>query len=66
MRQYGAEHVYNYDDVTSENLFMFFEQLIKGNFQAVDYHAEAIKKYSAREMTLAQCRLFDKIIYERH
>lgn len=66
MRQYGAEHVYNYDDVTSENLFIFFEQLIKGNFQTVEYNAEAIEKYSAHEMTLAQCRLFDRIIYERH
>lgn len=66
MQQYGVEHVYNYDDVTSENLFIFFEQLIKGNFQTVEYNAEAIEKYSAREMTLAQCRLFDRIIYERH
>lgn len=66
MQQYGVEHVYNYDDVTSENLFIFFEQLIKGNFQAVEYNAEAVKKYSAHEMTLAQCRLFDRIIYERH
>ncbi|WP_243770691.1 MULTISPECIES: glycosyltransferase [Mucilaginibacter] len=66
MQQYGVEHVYNYDDVTSENLFIFFKQLIKGNFQTVEYNAEAIEKYSAHEMTLAQCRLFDKIIYERH
>lgn len=66
MQQYGVEHVYNYDDVTSENLFIFFEQLIKGNFQTVEYNAEAIEKYSAHEMTLAQCRLFDRIIYERH
>jgi len=66
MQQYGVEHVYNYDDVTSENLFIFFEQLIKGNFQAVEYNAETVKKYSAHEMTLAQCRLFDRIIYERH
>ncbi|WP_256337527.1 glycosyltransferase [Mucilaginibacter gossypii] len=66
MQQYGVEHVYNYDDVTSENLFIFFEQLIKGNFQTVEYNADAIEKYSALEMTLAQCRLFDRIIYERH
>ncbi|MGF7074029.1 glycosyltransferase [Mucilaginibacter sp. 3215] len=66
MQQYGVEHVYNYDDVTSENLFIFFEQLIKGNFQAVEYNAETVKKYSAHEMTLAQCRLFDKILYARH
>jgi glycosyltransferase involved in cell wall biosynthesis len=65
MQQYGVEHVYNYEDITPANLLAFFEQLTQSNFKAVKYNAEAEKKYSAHEMTLAQCRLFDKIIYER-
>ncbi|UOE48329.1 hypothetical protein MTO98_28370 [Mucilaginibacter sp. SMC90] len=64
MRQYGVKHVYDYDNITSEKLSAFFEQLIKANFNPVEYSADAIKKYSAQEMTLAQCRLFDKITNE--
>jgi len=66
MQQYGVQHVYSYDNITSENLLSFFEQLIQGGLNPIEYNADAVKKYSAQEMTLAQCRLFDKIIYERH
>jgi hypothetical protein len=66
MQQYGVEHVYNYDNITSESLLAFFEQLIQGDLKHVEYNTDAVKKYSAYEMTLAQCRLFDKIIDERH
>lgn len=66
MQQYGMEHVYNYDNITSENLSAFFEQLIRGDLKPVEYNIDAAKKYSAHEMTQAQCRLFNKIIDERH
>lgn len=66
MQQYGVEHVYNYDNITSESLSTFFEQLIQGDLKPVVYNTDAVKQYSASEMTLAQCRLFDKIIDERH
>jgi hypothetical protein len=66
MQQYGVEHVYNYDNIPPESLPAFFEQLIQGDLKPVEYNTDAVKKYSASEMTLAQCRLFDKIIDERH
>jgi hypothetical protein len=65
MKQYAVQHIYNYEDITPANLSAFFEQLTRGDFKTVEYNTEAVKKYSAHEMTLAQCRLFDKIIYER-
>lgn len=66
MQQYGVEHVYNYDNIPPESLSTFFEQLILGDLKPVEYNTNAVKKYSASEMTLAQCHLFDKIIDERH
>jgi len=66
MQQYRVEHVYNYDNISPESLSAFFEQLIHGDFKPAEYNTDAVKKYSAYEMTLAQCRLFDKIIDERH
>lgn len=66
MQQYGVQHVYSYDNITPENLLSFFEQLIQAGLKPIEYNADAVKKYSAQEMTLAQCTLFDKIIYERH
>lgn len=66
MQQYGVEHVYNYDNIPPESLSTFFEQLIQSDLKPVEYDTNAVKKYSAYEMTLAQCRLFDKIIDERH
>ena len=62
MREYGVQHVYNYEDVISADLSAFFDQLVNGSFDEVNYNADALKKYSAAEMTRAQCILFDKII----
>ncbi|WP_413666193.1 glycosyltransferase [Mucilaginibacter sp. Mucisp86] len=62
MQQYGVEHVYSYDNITNENVFTFFNQLIQGGLKPVEYNTDAVKEYSAQEMTLAQCRLFDKVI----
>lgn len=66
MQQYGVHHVYSYDNITSENVFTFFEQLTQGGLKPVEYNPDALKNYSAREMTLAQCHLFDRVIYECH
>ena len=62
MEEYGVQHTYNYDKVSPEQLSDFFNQLVNDTFNAVDYNADAIKKYSAAEMTRAQCHLFDKIV----
>lgn len=66
MQQYGVVHVYNYDNIPPESLLAFFKQLIQGNLKPVEYNTDAVKKYSAHEMTLAQCHLFDTIIYASH
>ncbi|MFA6246614.1 MAG: hypothetical protein WC615_06715 [Mucilaginibacter sp.] len=65
LQEYGVEHVYNYDDISLSNLSVFFRQLIQGDFQAVTFNSEAIKKFSAQEMARAQCQLFNTVIYER-
>lgn len=62
MQQYGVQHVYSYDNITTKNLLSFFEQLIQGEIKPIEYNADAVKKYSAHEMTLAQSNLFNRII----
>lgn len=62
MQEYGVKHVYNYDDVRQEQLSAFFDQLINASFDKITYNADAVKKYSAAEMTRAQCHLFEQVI----
>ncbi|AYL99493.1 hypothetical protein HYN43_018940 [Mucilaginibacter celer] len=62
VEEYGVQDVYNYDEVSPTRLFTFFDQLISKQLHDISYNADAVKKYSAIEMTRAQCRLFDKIV----
>jgi hypothetical protein len=62
LREYGVKQVYNYDDVTQSQLIEFFDDLVDGHLPAQQYNAAAIKKYSAQQMTLLQCKLFDTVI----
>lgn len=64
MKEYGVQHVYNYGEVSADSLSIFFDQLITGSLNTMEYNTDAVERYSAIEMTRAQCRLFDKIIYE--
>ncbi|MEO3404299.1 glycosyltransferase [Mucilaginibacter sp. CAU 1740] len=66
MQDYGVQHIYNYDDVSQEQLSVFFDQLVNHTLDAVDYNADAVKRHSAAEMTQAQCHLFDQILNAGH
>lgn len=60
--EYGVKHVYNYEDVTQKQLSEFFTSLADGDLLSQQYNENAIEKYSARQMTLLQCELFDSVI----
>jgi len=62
LKEFGAKYVYNYDDVTPEEVIGYLEGVLNKNNPTQTYNPEAIEKYSARQMTLAQCMLFDKVI----
>jgi len=61
LKEYGAKHVYDYETITSEDIDRFILETTADS-PIIQYNAEAIEKYSARQMTLNQCLLFDKVI----
>jgi len=64
LQEYGAPYVYSYDktpDVKLEVL-KFLTKLVTENIEAPYYNAEAVEKYSAKQMALQQSLLFDKVI----
>ncbi|WP_255496131.1 glycosyltransferase [Mucilaginibacter sp. FT3.2] len=62
MKEYGVKEVYDYDTVTEANVNTFLSSLINGDLEMPRYHSQAINKYSARQMTFNQCKLFDSVI----
>ena len=63
MRQYGVKYVYSYNTVTQSDVISFLEKVISGQIKIANYNTDAVKAYSAQELTAAQCRLFDKAIH---
>lgn len=61
MKEYGVKQVYDYETVTEANISTFLSSLINGSPEPPQYHAEAVKRYSARQMTINQCKLFDSV-----
>lgn len=61
MKEYGVKQVYDYETVTDANISTFLSSLINGSPEPPQYHAEAVNKYSARQMTINQCKLFDSV-----
>jgi hypothetical protein len=61
--EYGVKHVYSYNSTNDIgiNVYSFLKQVINHDIEANDYNAEAIKKYSAKNMTCRQCKLFDMV-----
>jgi hypothetical protein len=62
LEEYDVKHVYSYDHITETDINSFFSSLSTANLKPIAYNAEAINKYSARQMALKQCRFFNKII----
>ncbi|WP_235953824.1 glycosyltransferase [Mucilaginibacter inviolabilis] len=66
LKAYGVNHVYDYENVTATNINEFFSQLNNGDPEPPLYNRETINKYSAQQMTMNQCRLFNQVLIERH
>jgi hypothetical protein len=62
LQEYGVKDVYDYESVVKEDIISFFKNLLSEDLTAGDYNPNAIEKYSARQMTLKQCLLFEKIV----
>jgi hypothetical protein len=62
LKQFGVKHVYDYDHIEKVNIIEFFEEVLSGTIRKEKYNPAAIEKYSARNMALQQCRLFDEVL----
>jgi hypothetical protein len=62
MKEYGVKQVYDYETVTDIDMTTFLSSLINHELESPSYHPEAVAKYSARQMTFNQCKLFDSVI----
>lgn len=62
LKEYGATHIYNYDDVQKKDLTGFLRSVGDGQLAPPQYNDNAINRYSARQMTLKQCRLFNLVL----
>ncbi|WP_439697056.1 hypothetical protein ACFGVS_00840 [Mucilaginibacter sp. AW1-7] len=61
MKEYGVKQVYDYETVTDANISTFLSSLTNGSPEPPQYHAGAVNKYSAKQMTINQCKLFDSV-----
>lgn len=64
LKEYGAAHVYNYEQVSQQSIISFLKQVIDGDTQTAQYSPGAIDKYSAQQMTAQQCDVFNRVINE--
>ncbi|GAA3975269.1 hypothetical protein GCM10022210_27140 [Mucilaginibacter dorajii] len=62
MKAYGVKAVYDYDSVASEDISKFLLDIINSNTPKVAYNAEMEVQYSAKQMTLTQCALFNQVL----
>ncbi|MEX8548199.1 MAG: glycosyltransferase [Mucilaginibacter sp.] len=59
-KEFGVQHVYNFEEVNYADIIQFFKRL--PNTKQEQYNPATLKKYSAQQMTLNQCLLFDQVI----
>jgi hypothetical protein len=62
LKEYGVKHVYDYERITSPHIHSFFEELSNGASGQPSYNQEAVNKYSAQQMTINQCELFNQVL----
>jgi hypothetical protein len=63
LSEFGAEYVYNYDDPEIVNkVEVFLMKVLNGKLSGQIYATEAIDKYSAMNMTVLQCDVFDTVL----
>ena len=63
LKEYGVANVYGYSDANiQENIYSYLKQLSEGGSYEQHYNDNAVKKYSAKKLTEAQCQLFNKVL----
>jgi hypothetical protein len=65
MKEYGVKTVYDYETVTAEDINSFLSSLMTGELGSPQYDPQVLDKYSARQMALKQCKLFDSVVKDR-
>lgn len=66
LKEYGVQHVYNYNDVSSNDITGFLQNLLAKTPPLQQYNETAIQKYSAENMTLQQCQFFNTVLNASH
>lgn len=66
LKEYGAAYNYTYDSTenVTGKIASFVTMVLTGKTGAVSYNKTAIQKYSAQNVTLQQCELFNKVVNE--
>lgn len=62
LHEYGAAYVFDYEDAPKAKIIAFLTSIAEGKLTTATYNAGAIEKHSARQMTMEQCRLFDRVL----
>ncbi|HVS90626.1 MAG TPA: hypothetical protein VHE59_01250 [Mucilaginibacter sp.] len=66
LTEYGVKDVYGYDTDKANDIYQFLKCAAEDKLPAPVYNANVIQKYSARNMTMMQCRLFDEVIHGKN
>ncbi len=66
LKEYGLQTVYNYQEVQPGSITGFLSKVVDGDLIFEKYSEAAVKKYSAANMALQQCQLFDKVLNEQN
>jgi hypothetical protein len=63
LQEYGVQNAYSYDKTEEIDLKIasFFKQVINAQSTVPAYPTDAVKKYSAENMTRLQCELFNRV-----
>lgn len=62
LKEYGVKHVYDYEKITGADINSFFSELSSRGSEPQPYNMAAIHKYSAQQMTINQCALFNQVV----
>ncbi|MGZ3752624.1 MAG: hypothetical protein ACXVAU_15185, partial [Mucilaginibacter sp.] len=63
LREYGVKDVYDHDSKNSyKKVYDFLKHILNRRIDSVEYQPETIKKYSAENMAMRQCLLFDAVL----
>jgi len=65
LKEYGAGNVYGFDQDNQAAILEFLSKVARRESDQVSYNPEAIRKYSAEQLTEKQCQLFNKVLDPR-